>query len=420
MDSLPQPNCGKGLELIVMGIWSNRIWHKGGRTVRKVVLAISIALLAILAASITSCSSTPEYPLHLAFPSRTDRLVLKVPETSPPGLGSPGKLESELAELDSRGGKTAEPTAIPMEICSALDQFLRECFGTPAAPTIQLTGDKELSVVVDQMGLSNDALTEGGRLFHKHCLGCHGLPGDGRGSAGLWLNPYPRDFRRGAFKFVTTGEGAKPRRSDLLRTITEGIKPMPSFGLLPEQEREMLARYVTYLAIRGEVEFQSLVEQTTNGSPTAIEPFARAKLRELLSEWEKVEHAPAIPSSPDDGERDSETYQTAVRRGYQLFIAKTGTECLKCHGDFGRKPVLRYGIWGTIATPANFTETTLKGGIRPEDVYARIRFGIAPIGMPAHPKLTDREVWDLVRFVRSVPFPRELPKEVRDAVYPNP
>jgi hypothetical protein len=39
--------------------------------------------------------------------------------------------------------------------------------------------------------------------------------------------------------------------------------------------------------------------------------------------------------------------------------------------------------------------------------------------MPAHPELTDRQVWDLVRFVKSVPYPRELPPEVLGAVYPN-
>jgi hypothetical protein len=79
-------------------------------------------------------------------------------------------------------------------------------------------------------------------------------------------------------------------------------------------------------------------------------------------------------------------------------------------------------VWGTVAKPANFTEPGFKGGDGPEQVFARIRYGIPAVGMPAHPReqYSERDVWDLVRFVTSVPYPVRLPKGVRDAVYPNP
>lgn len=384
---------------------------------------VRMVFLTVLTIALSGCGSTPDYPTHLAFPSRTDRLVLKIPEKPPSGPGSPGKLDAELAELDGLGGKTTEPNSLSVEFRSVLDQFLRDSFGTPAAPTIQVADDNELAAAAARLGLTSDSLTEAGKLFRKHCQSCHGLPGDGRGPAGLYINPYPRDFRRGSFKFVSTGEGMKPRRADLMRTITEGMRgttAMPSFGLQPEAERDLLARYVTYLAIRGQVEFQTLAEQASSNGAMEVAPFARARLKEVLVEWEKGEHAPALPATPDDGEPSSKTYEDAVRRGYELFTAKTVTECLKCHGDFGRKPVLRYDVWGTIARPADFTATALKGGTRPEDVFARIRYGIAAVGMPAHPTLTDRQVWDLVRFVRSVPYPVKLPEDIHAFVYPNP
>ncbi len=394
------------------------------RTVSKTVLVVALSgvLLSIITVAFSGCGSQSDYPTHLAFPSRTDRLVLKIPEIAPPGPSSPGKLEAELAELDGRGGKTAEPLTVSAEARSSLDQFLRDSFGTPAAPTIHLINDDGVTAMAERMGLTSDSLTEAGKLFRKHCQGCHGLPGDGRGPAGLFINPYPRDFRRGSFKFVSTGEGMKPRRPDLLRTITEGMKgttAMPSFGLQPEQERELLAKYVTYLAIRGQVEFQTLAEQVSVSGAGEVAHFASMRLKEVLAEWEKAEHAPALPTAPDDGEPRSKTHEAAVRRGYELFTAKTGTECLKCHGEFGRKPLLRYDIWGTIARPADFTATNLKGGTRPEDVFARIRGGIAAVGMPAHPNLSERQVWDLVRFVRSVPYPRELPEGIQEVVYPK-
>jgi mono/diheme cytochrome c family protein len=364
------------------------------------------------------CSSAPEYPTHLAFPSRTDRLVLKVPEADPRAPAAPGRLEADLAELDERGGKTLEPASVPMERRAAIDQFLRDAFGTPAAPNLQLSGDA--ATQTESLGLAAESLTEGSKLFRAHCQQCHGLPGDGRGPAGLFISPYPRDFRRGVFKFTTTGEAQKPRRADLLRTIAEGLPgtPMPAFALRPEQDRELLARYVTYLAIRGQIEFELLADQVPGDGDLASR--GQSRLTEIVSAWRKAEQSAGVPPAPDDGEWDSDSRRQAVQRGYELFTAKTVTECLKCHADFGRQPQLRYELWGTIAKPANFTEPKLKGGSRPEDVFARIRWGIAPVGMPAHPTLTDRQVWDLVRFVKAAPYPRELPPEIHAKVYGSP
>ena len=230
--------------------------------------------------------------------------------------------------------------------------------------------------------------------------------------------PYPRDYRRGLFKFTTTGEGGKPRRSDILRTLSEGLKgtAMTSFGLLPQGERDLLAGYVTFLSLRGQVEFQTLAAVLSDGI-TDVQLFASGRVKAVLQEWENAEAAPGFSSPPNDGKESSAEYEAAVRRGYELFTQKGDNSCIKCHAEFGRKPLLRYDVWGTVAKPADLTALTRKGGALPEDVFARIRGGIAAVGMPAHPELSDRQVWDLVRFVKSLPFPRELPDDVRKAVY---
>jgi mono/diheme cytochrome c family protein len=386
-----------------------------------VILGAGVAAAA-LAVVFTGCGSNPDYPPNLPFPSRADRLVLKAPEQQPTRLIEPGKLDAELTGLDAVGGKTADPADLPAAARTALDRYLKDTFATPGAPTV--AGDADVSAAAEHLGLAPDRLAEGGKHFRKQCQQCHGLPGDGRGPTGLWIYPFPRDFRRGVFKFVSTGEGNKPRHADLVRTITEGLKgtAMPAFGLLPDDQREMLARYVMYLSLRGQVEYQTLAavalgDARATGDPAA---FAAAKLKEALAEWERAQAAPQAASAPDDGDPGSETHAAAVRRGYLLFTTKDKDACITCHGEFGRKPQLRYDVWGTVAKPANFTEPGLKGGSRPEDVYQRIRGGIPAVGMPAHPKLSERVVWDLVRFVRSAPYPRELPPDVRAAVYPNP
>lgn len=374
----------------------------------------------VLALACFGCGSKPDYPPHLPFPSRIDRLVLKPPEQLPTRLNEPGKLDADLAALDGIGGQTTDPGALPSEARASLDRFLKETFATPGSPVV--SGDE--AAAADRLGLNPEHLATGGKLFRKHCQQCHGLSGDGRGPTGLWINPYPRDFRRGVFKFVSTGEGRKPRHADLVRTITEGLKgtAMPEFGLLPDSERNAIAGYVMYLSIRGQVEFHTLAALATGDAAAKGDPagFAAARLREVIEEWEQAQAAPPTPTAPDDGEPGSETHAAAVLRGYRLFIRKDKDACITCHGEFGRKPQLRYDVWGTVAKPADFTTPGLKGGHRPEDLYQRIRNGIPAVGMPAHLKFSERDVWDLVRFVKSAPYPRELPPEVRAAVHPNP
>ena len=78
------------------------------------------------------------------------------------------------------------------------------------------------------------------------------------GPTTAFLNPYPRDYRRGIFKFKGTVREDRPTTEDLLRTLTDGLQgsAMPSFKLLPQVDREALVEYVKYLSMRGEVEIR--------------------------------------------------------------------------------------------------------------------------------------------------------------------
>ena len=367
------------------------------------------ALAVVLAGcSCSGCAKPPDYPPHLSFPPRADRLVLKLPERQPDGVGEPQHLDRDIAQLDALGGRTADPESLPPEQRQALEKVLIETFGKPASP-----------VLPDESG---ERLSEGGKLFRRHCVDCHGMVGDGRGPTGLWVYPHPRDFRRGSFKFVSTGDGAKPRRADLVRTIREGLRgtAMPAFHQLEDGERELLAGYVMFLSVRGEVEYRalaSLLDPNSDGAAADDLPgFVREKVRAILGSWEKASRVPVPTVPPGLGEKEQ---AESVRRGYELFTAAGGPSCIACHEDFGRKATYRYDIWGTVVRPANLTDRDRKGGDSPEATYQRARGGIGPSGMPAHGSLSEREVWDLVRFVRSLPYPRELPPDVRQKVYPG-
>lgn len=373
------------------------------------------ALACVLAVLPAGCNRKPGYPPELTFPPREDRLVLALPTNVPARPGEIGRLDAEIAALDAAGGRTADPAALPADGRAALTRFLRETFGTPAEP--RLPGG---------LGLTAEHLAEGSRLYRKHCVQCHGLAGDGRGPTGPWIDPHPRDFRRGAFKFVSSGDGMKPRRADLLRTIREGLRgtAMPSFARLPDEEREALAAFVVFLSVRGEVEFRTLAaladEGGEGGTDGDVPGYARARLTAVLGAWEKADASPLVTVQPfpDDEARQAPDYLASVSRGHDLFVADAGAGCVKCHENYGRAAALRYDVWGTVVRPPDLTQQRPKGGDRAEDLAARVRHGIAPVGMPSHAALTDAQLLDVVRFVRALPYQRELPPEVRAKVYP--
>ncbi|MEM4360282.1 MAG: cytochrome c [Candidatus Bilamarchaeaceae archaeon] len=367
---------------------------------------------------LVGCNNVPDFPPNISFPSRSDRLVIQLPLLSPPGPDVPGKMDDGIARVDLLGGRTLDPTLVNIQLRQALETYLKNVFGTPAAPMMS-----NHSVAL-RLGLTQKELTIGSKLYRKHCVQCHNISGDARGPAGQYVIPFPRDFRQGQFKFISAIQYGKPRRIDIIRTLTHGLSgtQMPSFSLLSNFDRDYLSRYVTYLSIRGQVEFDTLLA-IGNGiifDPTEVVSYADDRLRAILLDWENAEAKTSSVydhQQPDDGPPGSHQHFEAVKRGHALFILPSDNSCISCHIDYGRNSKLKFDIWGTVARPANLLEPVLKGGNRPEDVYCRIRYGIAPVGMPAHPHLSDRQIWDLVRFVLAVPYPAHLPEDVRSAVY---
>ncbi len=62
----------------------------------------------------------------------------------------------------------------------------------------------------------------GKALFEANCASCHGTSGKGDGPVGAALNPPPRDFSVGAFKFDANGDGKPGDDADLTLVIQKG------------------------------------------------------------------------------------------------------------------------------------------------------------------------------------------------------
>jgi mono/diheme cytochrome c family protein len=300
-------------------------------------------------------------------------------------------------------------------------------------------------------------LMQGRNLYMQHCLHCHGVAGDGNGPTARFLNPRPRDYRQGIFKFKSTLYEAKPSRHDLKHILEMGIPGtyMPSFVLLGEEKLLLLVDYVRWLSIRGNMEIRMAEElavlfATEQDVAQTLRDDATKKRADAISEVMKSvkdefpERIEDIASTLAEDWKAAELPETvivpkvkrtpptkdSIARGRQLFLSKgKKTECLECHGEAGRgdggntekfwpvpgsKPERKYEVpglhddWGQPQRPRDLTRGIYRGGRRPVDIYRRVHQGIRGTQMNGFAKLLQpEEIWDVVNYVLSIPFDGE-------------
>jgi len=364
----------------------------------------------------------PRYPSDLKYPARTEPIITATVTTIPPGFERPGELYQILWGLDQADREKnvlyTNPLAwrdspakeARLRQIAELEEKLVELFGSPRHPKVEGIDDE----LIESLKLDDRTLDWGARLYRVHCLHCHGVAGNGRGPTAPWVNPHPRDYRLGKFKFISTkgSDQRKPRRADLLRTLREGIEAtsMPSFGLLPENELEALVSYVIHLSMRGQIEFQVMKEILTDDSELA-DTGVSARVNEYMDSsndasipgsWKIADANAIVPDAPFPSKEER---KASVERGFKRFRDQSGQGCIKCHTDYGRQSLLFYDDWGTIGRPADLTAGIYRGGRRPIDLYYRIHSGINGSNMPGSANnLSSKDIWDLVNFLQVLPY----------------
>ena len=235
---------------------------------------------------------------------------------------------------------------IPSQQQDGIANMLGAMFGTPDEPyAMPETGldQRKLSMAAGPVW-SDEAGGKHG-LYRRHCAHCHGISGDGHGPTAGILNPYPRDYRSGTFKFKSTFTSAEPTHEDLAKIVHDGIPgtAMPSFGLLPPDEQLALIEYVKYLSIRGQMEtaLENFVSENVDRDKP-FEPDKDPKLSgQLVSEllppivkaWQDAKEQVIVPEEaaiPKDNRTPKEVAQS-VDKGRELFYG-TRANCVKCHG----------------------------------------------------------------------------------------
>ena len=345
------------------------------------------------------------------------------------GLNDPPRFELNLEGRD--------PAKITSAQKESLAATLAALFGTPDEPRVPEGVHLDPALLKRAAGpVGNDAGGNPRGLYRQHCVACHGISGSGAGPNASLLSPYPRDFRRGIFKYTSTSDGAKPATDDLRRTLRRGIPgtAMPSFIQLADEDVEALVEYVKYLSLRGETELYLLELVADQGQrlPLEMDEVKEDGVKPVDDAWQAPVRDPSLVVQPPPPPPDTPEERLAtIARGRQIFLSKEA-QCVRCHGPEGRgdgqqkdlyddwnKPKLgktpeqteaMAGLFAMPLTPIrprNFTEGIFHGGSRPIDLYWRICVGIKGTPMPAagpgkagKGALTPAQIWDLVTYVR--------------------
>lgn len=330
----------------------------------------------------------------------------------------------------------ADKLDLPEKHKAQIAEYLAMFHGTPSNPRMALPDpEAEPAAVasdgvapiarVDKPGYDRLTLQLGHQVYTKQCAGCHGTTGDGQGPAGAFLNPPPRDYRKGVFKFTSTPRGSKPRREDLRRILTYGAKgtSMPAFRFLADEEAEAVLDYVQVLSARGQLEIDLIREATDElDEGDDFDPETVAEYVQGISDsWDRADAELVRPLTVDPP-RTAETIQ-------QGAVAFAEFSCVKCHGSNARgskSADVGQDIWGRTAYPANLAMGMLHGGRRPVDIYRRIYSGINGTPMPSSkdpntaigetPEQRSDRIWHLVHFITAVIESNGVPDDAQQAI----
>jgi mono/diheme cytochrome c family protein len=110
-----------------------------------------------------------------------------------------------------------------------------------------------LAWLVPAAALADGNAEEGKKAYHQHCRECHGVTGAGDGPAAAAVDPRPRDFTSGSFKFDADKDGITGTDEDLFIVIKKGGAPfggnpvMVPWVQLSDQQIANLIAYIRTL-----------------------------------------------------------------------------------------------------------------------------------------------------------------------------
>jgi mono/diheme cytochrome c family protein len=189
---------------------------------------------------------------------------------------------------------------------------------------------------------------------------------------GLTVQPRPRDFRAGVFKYRSTPPGFLPTDEDLTRIVREGIPDtaMPAFGALRQRDVKAVIDYV----------------------------------KTFSPGWRQDENhaAPMALPKPPAWFQDPKELFPRTEKGRLLFA----TSCAPCHGASGAGAGAMTNLVDSAGHPTPARDLRLpylRSGRDRDAVYRVMATGIDGTAMPGFAEsATVEQRWELVAFIEEL------------------
>lgn len=240
-----------------------------------------------------------------------------------------------------------------------------------------------------------ERLTRGRASYEMYCVGCHGAAGDGEGPAARFLEPKPRDLRKGKVKFASVAAGEMPTDGDLVHTITTGLAgtSMPAWNLIPGDEVDDIVAYIKTFT----------PERKAPGATVAIpaDPWVKSP-EKGVAEGERTYHGLATCNSCHPAYVTKATLSAHMK---SFDMTSSGFRERMYEGE------TKDSEWGTPITPPDFWRDRIKSGHDRADLVRVIATGVGGTAMPSWGgTLTPKQLWGLAYYVEHLAKMRGTPE----------
>jgi mono/diheme cytochrome c family protein len=247
--------------------------------------------------------------------------------------------------------------------------------------------------------VSSKHLNLGHDTYMNYCMQCHGIEGDGKGPAAPGLNPPPRNFKTGLYKFANVGAGQLPTDDDLKHTIRYGLR---GTAMLPwDISDERLDAVVQYIKT-----FSPVWKNEVAGTPLLLtsDPFGPERKNEAIALGRKVYHglAQCWTCHPSYASLDEV-------QGYAKELTGNGPNALRPNPEL---PILQASSYDDHKfMPPDFTLNFIKTSGSVESTYQLLGAGVNGTSMPAwkgllstsgDEKESEQRQWALAYYVASL------------------